>query len=661
MPTFSKFVSKEFFFSPFTSGGPYSRMMLTLLTASLILGLYQKTCAIDDELQRINYGVIFQHKAGLELTTDYWLHTFEIQLPEPLTTSHLSGCHNDKNICHLFKPILKEIHDIVNRNEMMLNNTVKTIENLVRNSPTDKPNRRRRSIFSFVGELSKTIFGTATVEDVNTLAKHINALHKQTRNIVNLIQQHEDGVSSFMTTANARMTNLMTGINENHEAISHLHSTMKNTFKHLEKAFSSMDVLVAEQLQHSQQLQYTLEELISGVYDLTQGKLSPALIPSHILSKCLDHITSILHDKFQGLYLSKTLSHDPYNSLKFAYARKHSKLYITVKFPVCPFPEPINLFQVQTFPVPVNHSTAHATQLLDLTHYFAITQDLQYYAMLQNWELESCFGSRIMLCHQTKALIPSTHQTCASALFTNDKASVKTLCNFRFLTDHIKPDLIEVTKNSVIVYNNLLLELDCATNKKMIKGCNFCLITKPCHCSISSQENYLPPRLSSCQHKTDNVTILHPVNLALLQQFFNESSLESILADTVYPEMLDVDVPFFRLYNHSMSSVLADDNKRHLSLQKMATKAKNDAVIFKSLSESLLDDDLSVSDAWPTTTDIMLFATMAATALSILALLYTYIKLRKVLLILTTLQQSTNVKAATLPSFHYHETISSTP
>ena len=611
---------------------------------------------MDHELQRINYGVTFQRISGLELTTDYWLHTFEVQLPSLLSIVHLSGCHRDKNICNLLKPILREIAALIDQNEVMLNNTVRTVEKLVARIFDEKPRRSRRSIFSFIGDLSKTIFGTATVEDTNTLAKHINALQRQSKNMIHLMQQHEDGLSSFMSTANTRMTNLMNGIHENHDAISELHSTMKTTFKQLDQSFTTMGVLITNQMRHSQQLQYALEELISGVYDLTQGKLSPALIPSHILSKCLDHIQSVLHDKFKGLHLSKTLSQTPYDSLKFMYARKHSKLYITVKFPVTPFSEPMNLFEVKTYPVPVNHSTTHATQLLDLAEHFAISHDSQYYVDINKRELDSCSNTKIMSCHRTKSLNPITSKSCLSALFANDKAAVKNLRDFRFLTDHIRSDLIEINRTAVLVYNNKFLELDCISNKKMIKGCNFCLVTKPCHCSISSQTNYLPPRLSSCQHKTDNITVSHPVNLALLQQFFNDSSLDDILADTVFSEKLQVDVPFFRLYNHSMSAVLADDKKQHLSLQKMSEKAKNEAVIYRSLTESFLEGDLTLSDMGATPKDIMLFATMAATGLLTLALLFTFARLRKAIIMIEALQKLEKVKAASLPAFHYQRT-----
>lgn len=67
----------------------------------------------------------------------------------------------------------------------MINSTIETICDLIpeRNLVMSK-SRSRRSLLPFIGKLSKSIFGTATTEDVEMLAKHINALNKLSRTMV---------------------------------------------------------------------------------------------------------------------------------------------------------------------------------------------------------------------------------------------------------------------------------------------------------------------------------------------------------------------------------------------------------------------------------------------------------------------------------------------
>lgn len=48
-------------------------------------------------------------------------------------------------------------------------------------------------------------------------------------------------------------------------------------------------------------------------------------------------------------------------------------------------------------------------------------------------------------------------------------------------------------------------------------------------------------------------------------------------------------IPDFKFYNHSISQVLANDQKAHLSLRKIASAVKSDRNIFRTLAEPLID------------------------------------------------------------------------
>lgn len=48
--------------------------------------------------------------------------------------------------------------------------------------------RQARALLPFIGSLSKSIFGTATMDDVNILAGHINALNSKTEKIAKALE-----------------------------------------------------------------------------------------------------------------------------------------------------------------------------------------------------------------------------------------------------------------------------------------------------------------------------------------------------------------------------------------------------------------------------------------------------------------------------------------
>ena len=114
------------------------------------------------------------------------------------------------------------------------------------------------------------------------------------------------------------------------------------------------------------------------------------------------------------------------------------------------------------------------------------------------------------------------------ALFTENNALVKKLCNFRFLTNHVSSNVVLLSRTSILVYNVDVLEFDCKTRKTMKKGCTFCKMDVPCECSVLTSYSYFPARLTECHRNTSEK--LHPVNLALLQNFLEDDLLKKLEA-----------------------------------------------------------------------------------------------------------------------------------
>ena len=410
---------------------------------------------------------------------------------------------------------------------------------------------------------------------------------------------------------------------------------------------------MTKQIEKSRKLESVFQELREGIFDLVKGKISPHLIPPKTMLQCIQDIQNILHDKFSGFHLIHTDPKEIYKNVQSIYARKGSKLFISVKFPVSPFPAPLTLYKVLSFPIPINETSNHATHLVDLPEFTALTSDMQYYSVLTSKDLTQCEKSRVQLCTFTKVLTPITHTSCILALFKNDKHMVKQQCNFRVSLNHLQKQIAYLSHTSLLVYRIDVLELDCKSGKRMIQGCQFCIIDIPCECSVSTTDMYLPPRLSACHKNTTSK--IHPVNLALLQQFFNDSSLQTIESNSLFNNPLKANIPNFQIYKHDMHDIIADDRKGHLSLQKMAEAARNESVVFRSLTEPLLSGDIAINQSWPTTDNIILYVASAIAIFSLIAFIITFLKLRKVLLILTVLQNVhvSKTNASTIPSLDY--------
>ena len=69
--------------------------------------------------------------------------------------------------------------------------------------------RNKCGLFDFVGSISKSLFGTATVEDVEKLARHVNILINKNNKFVKAMTHHDQLLSSFMAKTDQRFQNIM--------------------------------------------------------------------------------------------------------------------------------------------------------------------------------------------------------------------------------------------------------------------------------------------------------------------------------------------------------------------------------------------------------------------------------------------------------------------
>lgn len=196
--------------------------------------------------------------------------------------------------------------------------------------------------------------------------------------------------------------------------------------------------------------------------------------------------------------------------------------------------------------------------------------------------------------------------------------------------------------------------MNCPNKQQILKGCKFCVLHIPCRCTLTTNTLFYSPKLVDCHKSLQNITTSHPLNLALLQEFFSDSLLKSISGDTSFLDPIHVNLPDFILYSHDYNQFLAAYQKAHLNLTKMVQVAKKDQIIFKSLAEPLLDGNIEINSSWPSVSDIVDFVALRIAILSSVGLIFLFFKVRKLLLIVSILKQGKQAKSESeIPSFVY--------
>ena len=200
----------------------------------------------------------------------------------------------------------------------------------------------------------------------------------------------------------------MDGVKNNEIAINYIHTQLQTSIRDLQSNFEHMTSILTKQIQQSNHLNHQLDEIKLGIIDLVKGKLSPLILPPEMLKNTIKEIQALLNSKYPEFYVAHTPVDQLYKSENFLYARYNNSLLITIKLPISAHKHNLKLFDVKSFPVPVNNTSPQATKLLDLPNHIAITADQQFYTTLMDSELNRCKGEKPLHCFFNKPLTSIT-------------------------------------------------------------------------------------------------------------------------------------------------------------------------------------------------------------------------------------------------------------
>ena len=640
----------------------YSIPLVNLIWFLLVLMSLNLWCSATAQKihHKLNYGIMFEKKGTVHFGKDEWTHTFQIKMPVKKSSFKLDKC-NDKAICEDYNRLISAINMIQKQNEFTLNETVNIIKSLVPLTKTHTKitkGKSKRAILSFVGQLSKTLFGTATMDDVNILAQHINALTVRTIKLTNAMSQHDKHESSFMASVDKRISNLVTEISNNHKELNDLQKTLANNVYDMESFILKTETIILQTIAKSTEFGHQLNQLKLGIFELAKGQLSPLLIKPVILTQTIENIQLLLNRDYPGFYITQKHPDFYYASSDFIYRKHKSDIYVLIKIPLAFKTSQYDLLEVTSFPFPINNSL-HASQLLNVPRYIAVSPKSKYYLSLSDKDFAKCSGHKNNFHCPLLNSFNSSKESCLLSILNENKENIKSFCDFRFIHNAISPKIISLSHSSLLVYRTPELNIDCSGKQEIRKGCEFCILQLPCKCSVITKNLYIPPSLTHCK-TSRKISTVYPVNLALMQQFFDNNQLQGIMANSTFLKLPNIEIPKFKMYNHAFSSFLSNDQKNHLSLTKMADATKKESMVFHDLAEPLLEGVINVKANWPDLNGILGITGTALASFSVLFSIWAFFKIRKLATIIAVLQNTNRVTAMTVPSFIY-KPIETTP
>ena len=608
-------------------------------------------------ISRINYGTIFEKYSDVYFSAEHWTHTFVFKLEKPEYLNPFWAACNCTNINDMFHPDYKYVFSELSQ---LHNNTLTDVDNTIENifklipSHNKHISRRRRAILPIIGSISRSLFGIGTVEEIEKLANVVNRIKHRQDKVIDGFSHEIDILHSVIGATDHRINNLVKGIKLNNMALTRIDNEFKTNIENAQQKTSWVMSVLIDQMHKTSQITQIFSKLMLGIHGLLQNKLTTNLVPYSTLEKTLQEIQHTLAIKRPGFQLLFTDPHFYYRHENVFFFRHENEIMVTLKFPIGKLHKPMTLLKVQMHKVPVHTSSNHATAILDLPTYLAVSKDLKFYSNIQNKDIQNCHKyNKVIFCNHNTELIPESHWTCSFALFKDNQQEIKNTCNFRFLPHGIMPTVKLINQTHLLIYNTSELNLQCYNGMKTINGCFFCLMTLPCNCSLNTKQLYVPERWTGCHEQTTNISLIHPVNLAILQEFFHPKQLVQISSHSTFPVPLNVSIPQFKLQTNNISEIVANDHQDHLNLRKIIQLSKQNKVIFSSLAEAIMPNETLNTKA----VSVNLILSIIATVLALLAtgfLIILFRKYRYICLALAAHQLLPEAAAfPSLPSFYY--------
>ena len=206
-------------------------------------------------------GILFDKEANVHFSNDIWMHTFQIRLPVKKGVQLIDKCVG-KYFCSEYNKLASNLNSLQIQTVQEMNETIGTIKEIIPTQTRKKSkSRSKKAIFGFIGQLSKTIFGTATNSDVQILAQHINALTTRTIKLTKEMAKHDDHESSFISAVDKRISNIVNQMKYNHEEINLLQKAMKNNTNELEDLFFTVSQAMLNTIKINTEVKQKLSEL----------------------------------------------------------------------------------------------------------------------------------------------------------------------------------------------------------------------------------------------------------------------------------------------------------------------------------------------------------------------------------------------------------------
>ena len=552
-----------------------------LIVLIVIIGIQSIPQNNEDTLVRQKYGVVFtkQHQSLLSGHANY-LVTFKIDIPWSRTVMKPKFRRLIKFYLSDTWPAVLHLH----------NETLNLDSEMLSLMPAPRSTKRiRKSLLGFVGILGGSLFGLANEDDIKQVWKAIGQLnnlalksHTDTKLSANFLHEQANLTSKRFDNIQKEIHIMSDSLKENRDYIRELLQNAENVtqgVRKLHRALRSQGRMMAETTHYFQVLFYLTQAVNHGnrfvrsIRALKQGMIASDLILPNQLRRAMQEVAATLRSENPRYSIVHSDLAWYLNNGLYTYSYSEENLYVTLAIPTADSQVIYDLWKVTSMRVPLNTLSSSQydgfTKMTNLPRYLAVNAGSTQFIELTDREVDNCIFSTQVTCKSPLLQVDTRNQTCAVALFLDNREVTQSKCNAQYSTANLPfTDIVKI-KNSHFLISTMekSYELVCQNRQVIRKSiCAYCLVIFPCFCTISFSNRRLTVPFTDCSTDTDKLIEFHTFNGAVLHKF-NINQSETLPEWSLIPYVTKL--PSLTNITQKLGKLRIKDENDKLTLQEL--------------------------------------------------------------------------------------------
>lgn len=566
-----------------------------------------------DYIARLNYGFTATKINKVCVVEGYAMHVFHIVLPHRNDTKqsarvpNTTACTKEHTAEHCINMVslANTVWKLTNTMRQSIDEMIDKVYGFIPevSQPRTAKVRQTRGLINAGGSLLSYVFGVAKEKDVEDVAKEVNLIKDLSSTAAADAERTRLGLSSFTKLTNDRLNGVHQILEKDNVRMNEMITEIKGVSETANLEFNAISY-IARELANFVEIHDTILSLEQGIEELVSGHLTSRLIAVKMLDSVIKNITAKL--RIDNLRLCHTTARGVFNTRNFDVVRSANDLFIRLKIPYTRLPW-LTAYETNVLSLPVPGKSEWVTILKEIPSFIVIAPNSGIIGELKSLNKHQFIENTDIKWHQFKG------KSCIFPILADQPDLVKQQCDFSTRKEVRKQTYLRLSQGVYVMSNYDELSMKCSNNNETqrIDG-NTCLIELGCGCRVASFSANVVERICPTDQSDSDSTILHAVNLIVLQHFYDMTNL-SITGKTLLNqyERISPAAVNWKLYGDKVDKLLAADNSASYSLSKLAASLQNDSKIFHTPAEVLLEDiiteqslhkiwglDLSVLNSW---------------------------------------------------------------